>query len=87
MPCEIELAGVFFHELLEASERHNPPERYMHSICPGFGTKELCRFVHESRVDLYRRFYSHTLSFFITLGNIRQRAIGFSRPAKTGLCC
>jgi hypothetical protein len=37
---EFELAGMLFHQLLEASERH------MHSICTGLGTEDPCSFTN-----------------------------------------
>jgi len=46
MPGEFELAGMLFHQLLEASERHNLPDRHMHSICTGLGTEDSCSFIN-----------------------------------------
>jgi hypothetical protein len=46
MPGEFELAAMHFHQLLEASERHNLPERHMHSVCTGLGTKDSSSFIN-----------------------------------------
>jgi hypothetical protein len=37
---------MFFHQLLEATESHNFPERHTHSICTGLGTEDSCGFIN-----------------------------------------
>ena len=37
---------MLFHQLLEASERHNLGERHMHSICTGLGTEGSRSFIN-----------------------------------------
>ncbi len=46
MPGELELTGMFFHQLLETSKRHNLPERQMHGICTGLGAEDSCSFIN-----------------------------------------
>lgn len=46
MPGEFELAGMLFHQLLEASERNNLPERHMHCLRPGLGTEDSRSFIN-----------------------------------------
>jgi len=46
MPGEFELACMLFHQLLEATERHNLPERHMHSFCTGLGTQDSRSFIN-----------------------------------------
>jgi hypothetical protein len=48
---EFELVGMLFHQLLEASERYNLPERHMYSICTGLGTEDSCSFINEPRIN------------------------------------
>lgn len=51
MPGEFELAGMLFYQLLEASERNNLPERHMHCLRPGLGSKNPRRFINETRIN------------------------------------
>ena len=63
MPGEFELAGMLFHQLLEASERHNLPERHMHSLCTGLGTEDSCSLINETFIKPYRcHCYNHNRS-------------------------
>ena len=41
MPDELELAGMLLHQLLEAAERHNLPQRRVHSASPTWRQESL----------------------------------------------
>jgi hypothetical protein len=43
---ELELAGMFFHQLLEMPERRNLAEVRVHSVRPGLGAENLCGFIN-----------------------------------------
>jgi hypothetical protein len=58
---ELELAGVFLHQLLETADRHNLPERRVHSIRPGLGAKDSCGVINEHGIDPYAD-YCHYLT-------------------------
>lgn len=53
MPGEFELASMLFHQLLEASERNNLPERHMHCLRPGLGAEDFCSFINEPDIESY----------------------------------
>jgi len=59
MARELQLAGMFLHQLLETAERHDFTERSMHSVSPGPGTKSFRSFINELSIKFYRCFCSH----------------------------
>lgn len=46
MARELELAGVFLHELLETADRHNLSQRCMHSVRPRLGAANSRSFIN-----------------------------------------
>ena len=53
MAGELELASMLLHQLLEALERHNLPQRRMHSVRPGLGAENFRGFINELSVEPY----------------------------------
>jgi len=87
MPGELELAGVFLHQLPEAAEGHDLLERHVHSLRSGLGAKDFCGFIHESCVNPYRDFCTHTIRVLSHRENIGSGILCVGRPAKAGIAC
>jgi hypothetical protein len=51
MTSELELAGMLLHQRLESPERHNLMQGRVHSVNPGFGTKQSPSLINEPCIN------------------------------------